>query len=103
MTLSAKEQAIARSWLDSLPGRRGVDIPEDEYDTIYHVGNGITLPMWGRPILPHQIAALHEMGATTPQAIHQALGALPHPNAPNVSVNDYPAYVQAYQTWSEHK
>ena len=94
---------VAQQWLDSLPGKRGTDIPPDVYDTIYHVGNGITLPMWGRPILPHQIAALYSQGATTPQAIHQALGSLPHPNAPNVSVSEYPHYVQAYRTYNEHK
>lgn len=102
MTLSAREQAAAKQWFDALPGKRG-EIPPDVYDTIYSVGNGITLPMWGRPILPHQIDALYKAGATTPQAIHQALGSLPHPNASNVSVSDYPSYVQAFQTWQEHK
>lgn len=103
MSLTPRERAVAQQWLDGLPGQRGRDIDPDTYDTIYHVGNGITLPMWGRPILPHQIDALYRMGATTPQAIHQALGQLPHPHAPNVSVADYPVYAQAHKVWTEHK
>lgn len=103
MTLSRADQQRARQWAESLPGQRGRDVPPDVYDTIYHVGNGITMSVWGRPILPQQIAWLHEQGATTPQAIHQALGAQPHPHAPTVSVADYGHYATALKTYREHK
>ena len=103
MTLSNAELASAKQWADKLPGQRGRDIPPDVYDTIYHTANGITMNVWGRPVLPHQIAWLYEQGAHTPQAIHQALGAQQHPHAPGVSVGDYPKYVSALKAYTAHR
>lgn len=103
MTLNREQQARAQQWADALPGRRGTDIPAETYDTIYHVGNGVTMSVWGRPILPQHIAWLYAQGATTPQAIHQALGQQPHPHAPTVTVGEYPQYAKALQTYRKHK
>jgi hypothetical protein len=102
MALSPREQQVATRWYRGLPGARG-QIPPDVYDTIYSVGNGITLPLWGRPILPHQIDALHKMGADTPAAIHAAFNSMPHPHAPGVSIGEFQDYAHALKTYQDHK
>ena len=43
MALSPRDQAIATRWYRGIPGARGRDVPPDAYDTIYSVGNGITV------------------------------------------------------------
>lgn len=95
MTLSRQKRQQAMGWWLNLPGKRGVDIPEETYDRIYSVGNGITMPLWGRPILPEQMQYLHDNDLTQPSQIHAAFGELPHPHAPNVKVSEYPDYVHA--------
>lgn len=91
------------AWYLSVPGKRGVDIPADRYDKIAPVANGITLPLWGRPASPQQLQYLHDNDLTEPSQIHAAFGALPHPNAPSISVSDYPAYTAALKTYEDHR
>lgn len=90
------------AWALRLPGQRGVHIPEDVYDRMYAIGNGVTLPIWGRPILPHQMQWLYDRGLTQPAQIHAAFSQLPHPHAPNVSVGDYPHYANAMHVFEQH-
>jgi hypothetical protein len=97
MALTRRERQQAMAWALKLPGQRGVSVPEAVYDRIYSVGNGITMPLWGRPILPEQIQYLHENGLTEPSQIHQAFNDLPHPHAPNVKVGEYQDYVHAFK------
>ena len=103
MALTPQETARAQAWLDALPGARGRDIPEDVYDQMYATANGITLPVWGRPVTPEQMQAMYDQELTTPAAIHQAFNSLPHPHAPNVTVGEYHDYEQALQTYQKHK
>lgn len=91
------------AWYLQQPGRRGVTIPADVYDKITPVANSITLPMWGRPAHPAQLQWLADNDMTEPSQIHQAYSALPHPNAPSISVGEYPAYTQAMKTFEDHK
>lgn len=92
-----------RQFLLSLPGKRGLDIPEHEYDASYAVASGITQPLWGRAPTPHQMQALHDMGAVTPQAIHDAFAALPHPHAPSLTVGEYGAWKDAHKAYTQHR
>ena len=103
MTLTGKQLARAKQWAQALPGARGRDIPPHIYDTIYSVGNGVTMSVWGRPILPQQIDWLYRTGAHTPQQIHEALGKQQHPHAPAVTVAEYPHYAKALQTYRKHR
>ena len=90
------------SWWLSLPGTRGSRIPEADYDHLYAIASGITLPLWGRPPLPHQMQYLHDNNLRQPGEIHAAFAALPHPHAPSVSVGDFPDYAHAYKTYQDH-
>lgn len=101
--LTPAQKRKAQQFVMQLPGKRGHDIPEDVHDTITSVGNGIARPMWGRDLDPFQIQALYDAGAHTPEQIHDMLGAMPHPHAPNVSVNDYPRYANAHKVWKDHR
>lgn len=102
MALTRAEKQRVSQWFQELPGKRGVDVPEHEYDRIFAVASGITLPLWGRPPSPQQMQHLWDNKITDPSAIHAAFGALPHPHAPNVSVSDFPAYAQAFKAHEEH-
>lgn len=102
MPLSAAHQKIAEAWYLKLPGKRGIDIPADVYDKMKPVADGITMPLWGRSTLPHQMQWLYDQGKTQPYQIHAAFNELPHPHAPNVKVGEYPDYVSAMQTYQEH-
>ena len=102
MSLNSQQRAAAMSWWLGLPGKRGVEIPEEEYDKVYPVAAGITLPLWGRPPHPRQMQYLHDQGITEPADIHAAFSSLPHPQAPNVTVGEYPAYAEAFQTYEAH-
>jgi hypothetical protein len=103
MALTSDQRQRALAFLQQLPGKRGVDIPADDYDRMYQVANGITLPVWGRPVSPHQLQWLYDQGATTPEAIHAAFNAQPHPHAPNVTVGEFPEYARAYQTHQSNR
>jgi hypothetical protein len=102
MSLTQQEKQKAMSWWLKLPGKRGVDIPEGEYDKVYPVAAGITLGVWGRQPHPRQMQWLHDQGITEPADVHAAFAGLPHPGAPNVTVGEYPQYAKAYQTYQEH-
>ena len=91
-----------RQFLLSLPGKRGLDIPEDTFDKIHQVASGITQPLWGRPPTPHQIQHLYDTGAHSPEAIHDAFAKLPHPGAPNIQVGEYDQWKAAHQAFKQH-
>ena len=103
MTGKMPTKEAVEAYLQSLPGKRGIDIPEDQYDKMFTVANGITQQVWGGYPLPHQMQDLWDAGATTPERIHAMFGALPHPLAPSVSVDDYQQYSQAKQLFSKHQ
>jgi hypothetical protein len=92
-----------RQYLESLPGKRGRDIPEDVYDAIHHVASGITMPLWGRPPTPQQMQHLYDTGTHDPQGIHDAFGGLPHPHAPNLKVGEYQSYQRAHEEYRKHR
>jgi hypothetical protein len=102
VALTPAQRKIGEAWYLKLPAKRGIDIPARVYDQMKPVADGITMPMWGRPALPHQMAWLYEHGHTQPYQIHAAFSALPHPHAPNVKVGEYPDYVHALSTYKEH-
>lgn len=91
------------AWYLSVPGKRSVDIEPAVYDKIAPVANGITLPIWGRPAHPEQLQWLADNNMTEPAQIHDAYSNLPHPNAPNIKVGEYPDYVHAQQVFEDHK
>lgn len=91
-----------RQFLLSLPGKRGIDIPEDKFDAIHQVASGITQPLWGRPPTPHQMQHLYDTGAHSPEAIHDAFAKLPHPHASNVQVGEYDAWKAAHSAFTQH-
>lgn len=91
-----------RTFLMSLPGKRGLDIPEEKFDAIHSVASGITQQLWGRPPTPHQIQHLYDTGAHTPEAIHGAYAALPHPHAPSIAVGEYDQWKSALQMYKLH-
>lgn len=93
----------AKQFFERLPGKRGVDIPEDVYDRIYPVARGITEQIWGRPPTPRQLQELYDNDLTHPDQIRQAYGALPHPFAKGLTVAEYQRYLEAYQVYREHR
>lgn len=99
MSLSPGERLKVAAYVNRLPDRH---VPPEIHAKIRSAANAITLPLWGREIEPQQIADLHAAGMTDPTQIHAAFSALPHPHAPNVTVGEYPAYVQAHKTFMEH-
>ena len=102
MTGADSERRKFKRWLDSQPGHRGRDIPEHLFDAMYPVANGITQQIWGREPTFQQMQQLHDMGAHDPQAIHAAFGSLPHPHAPNLKVDEYSSYANAFQVYQQH-
>jgi hypothetical protein len=99
MSLTTAEKRAINEWYLAQPHH---GIPTDDFNTIKSVGDGVTLPIWGRGLLPHQIRWLYDKGITQPAAIHDAITKLPHPNAPNVTVGEYPDYVAAQKEYEEH-
>ncbi len=95
-------QAKVRRAIMQRPGKRGLDIPEETYDRIFDVASGITMPVWGRPPTPEQMQWLHDSGAHTPDKIHAAFSALPHPHAPTVRLGEYQSFQHALETYHEH-
>lgn len=96
-------RARARRYVESLPGKRGVDIPAEVYDRIYPVARGITEQIWGRPPTPHQLQWLYDEGYTHPEAIREAYGRLPHPHAEGLTVAEYQRYLEAFEVWKTHR
>lgn len=101
--MTRDEEARIKAAVLKIPGLRGRDIPEDKYDQIRDVADGITMPLWGRPATPHQMQHLYDTGAHDPASIHVAFGNLDHPHAPGVKVGEYSLYSKALQTYHQHK
>jgi len=97
---SAKD---VESFLMTLPGKRGFDVPEAIFDRIQPVAHGMAMQVWGRPIEPQQLQDLYVGGHHQPDQVKQALGALPHPHSPSVTVNEYQKYSAAKQMFSDHQ
>jgi hypothetical protein len=89
----------AKNYVAGLPGKRGIDIPEDTYDRIFSAARGVTQPIWGRDPTPHQIQHLYDQGLHSTDQIQQAYGNLPHPHAQGLTVSEYPQYAEAYGTY----
>lgn len=102
MTLTPAERKRAETFIKQLPGKRGVDVPEQIHDTITSVGNSIARPLWGRDLEPHQIQWLFDNGKHTPADIHDAMNQLQHPHAPNLRVGEYQDYASAHKVFMEH-
>lgn len=102
MALTRAEKQSASAWYQQLPGKRGVDIPAEEFDKIHAVASGITLPLWGRQPHPAQLQYLWDNKLTEPAQIHAAYNELSHPHAPNLKVGEFAAYAQAYKAHQEH-
>ena len=96
------EQRVKR-YMHALPGKRGLDIPEQTYDRILDVAMGITQPMFGKPPTPHQLQHLYDVGAHTPEAIHAEYGNMAHPHAPNLKVSEYQQYAHALGVFKSHR
>lgn len=92
-----------RQWVDRLPGRRGRDIPEHVYDVIAPVAHGVIRGLTGRPAHPEQIQWLYDNGHHTPSQVHDAFMAMPHPNAPGMTVGEYQTYAHAYALHKVHR
>jgi hypothetical protein len=103
MTLTPRERKQVDAFIQSLPGKRGIDVPADIHDVITTVGNGIARPLWGRGLSPEQIQWLFDNGKHTPSDIHDAMGQLPHPHAPNLKISEYQQYAAAHRVFTEHQ
>jgi len=90
-------------FLMSLPGKRGIDIPEEIFDKIQPVAQGMAMQVWGRPIEPQQLQDLYVGGHHQPEQVKQVLGGLPHPHAPSVSVGEYQKFSAAKQMFDERQ
>lgn len=90
-----------KQYIESLPGKRGVDIPDSVHKRIVQAAMGVTMPLWGRPPTPHQIQWLHDNGMTTYQQVQQAFGNLPHPHVDGMTVAQYQAWKQAHDTYKK--
>lgn len=97
-----KIQEQAEKFFAELPGKRGIDIPEEIFDKIHPIANGITQPLWGRPPTPEHLQHLYENGHHDPDSIHAMYDALPHPHAPGVKVGEYDGWKQAFTKWEAH-
>lgn len=81
----------------SLPGRRGLDIPEDVFDVMGPAAHGMAKQIWGSNATPEQLQWLYQQGHHTPDKVKGAFGQLPHPHAASVSVDEYSKYSKAHQ------
>lgn len=95
-------KARYRTWRLARGGNRGLDIPERDYDRIFPVAAGITLPLWGRHPTPEQMIHLARNTDGSPAAIHAAYGGLPHPHAPSLTVDQYSSYHHALTVHKTH-
>ncbi len=93
----------AKQFIQSMPGKRGIDIPEDIYDRIFNAASGVTQQVWGRHPTPEQMQWLHDNGHHTPDMVKDQFGNLPHPHADGLTVAEYPKYADAYQTMKKHQ
>jgi hypothetical protein len=91
-----------RQYLMSLPGKRGIDIPEARFDQIHQAASAITQATWGQPPTPQQLQYLHEHTDGTEAQIHAHYGGLEHPQAKGISVAQYGQWKAAYHAWNEH-
>lgn len=94
---------VAEEALNELPGKRGVDIPEEIFDQIHKHASAATLGVWGRHPTPHQLQALHDQGLHEQHQIQEAFDQMPHPHAEGMSVGDYRGWSKAYVNWQKHK
>src|SRR4029077_19137082 len=100
--MNAQEKAQLEAAVMKVPGLRGRDVPEDVYDRIRPVADGITMPLWGRPATPYQIQHLYATGAHDPASIHAAFDDLNHPHAPGLKVGEYQIYSKALGVHKQH-
>lgn len=89
------------SFLHSLPGKRDIDIPAQIFDRIQPVAHGMAMQVWGRPIEPQQLQDLYDQGHHQPEQVKQALGMLPHPHSPSITVSEYAKYSAAKQMFDQ--
>lgn len=94
--------AQVKAHLMSLPGKRGLDIPEDAWDRIHSAALGETHPVWGDRPTPQQMQHLYDNNLHEPEQVKEFFGGLNHPHVPGIKVNEYPAWEQAYSTYKEH-
>lgn len=93
---------IVEEALNQLPGKRGIDIPEAQFDQIHKHASAATLGVWGRHPTPHQIQALFDQGLTEGHQIQGAFDQLPHPHAEGMTVGEYRGWSDAYQHFKQH-
>ena len=102
MSGSDTQQAKVKAYLYSLPGKRGIDIPEAQFDALHAAASGETLPVWGRHPTPEQMQYLHDNELHHPAKVKELYGNLQHPDVPGVKVSEYPAWEQAYSVVKDH-
>lgn len=93
----------AKQFLQGMPGKKGIDIPEDIHEAIYNAASGITHQIWGRPPTPEQMQWLYDNGHHTPDKIQEQFGKLEHPYASGLLVSEYPDYADAYHVYQRHR
>jgi hypothetical protein len=91
-----------RQYLYGLPGKRGIDIPEQRFDQIHQHASAITQPVWGQPPTPHQLQHLHDHTDGSAEQIQGAFGHLPHPSAKGLTLGEYQQWKAAHQAWQQH-
>jgi len=101
MSTKIPTEAEIKAVMFSLPGKRGVDIPEDIFDKIAPIAHSTSNQIWGSNATPHQLQALHDGGHHEPQQVKDAFGALPHPLAPDVTVSEYEKNSEGLQKYNE--
>lgn len=101
--MTRDEEARIKQAVLAIPGMRGRDIPEEKYDQIRDVADGITMPLWGRPATPHQMQHLYDTGAHDPASIHAAFDNLNHPHSPGLKVGEFQTYSKALSTYKQHQ
>lgn len=93
---------IAEEALMALPGKRGIDIPEEIFDQIHRHATAATLGVWGRHPLPEHFQQLHDQGLHEAHQIQEAYGSMPHPHADGLTVNEYSTWSKAHEAWNHH-
>lgn len=103
MTKKIPSKSDIENIMMSWPGKRGIDIPENVFDRIQPVAQGISKQIWGSNVQPEHLQYLYDNGYHTPEAIQSQYDPLPHPHAPSVTVGEYQQYSKATELFNKHQ
>lgn len=90
-----------KAFLMAKKGKRGIDIPAEQYDQLHEMAAGETLPVWGRYPTPEQMQHLHDNKLQSDQ-IKDFYGNMNHPHVPGIKVNEYQDWAKAYTVYRQH-